>query len=281
VLDWQSSPRLVALDVDGTLLRTDGTLADETVAAVHEVRSSGIEVVLTTSRGVAALLPVTERLGLGEDHVFIAAQGALTGSCPGPGRLRVEDHHPVPLAAGRQVVETVVAAGFSVSWYAGEDWFVNRVDATIEEEVREVGVTPEVRDLVALPRAPDKLMVISEPERTDELDHLAEQLPRGVAAQVSNPQFLEITRSDVDKASGLERYCSRRGIVLADVVAVGDGPNDLGMFARVGASIAPANARPAVLAAATVVTRSNDDGGVAEALRAMAAGSTRDSTIPA
>lgn len=265
-----AKPRLFALDVDGTLLRSDGAVADETVAAIQHVRSRGVQVVLVTSRGAAALLPVASRLGMGSDDVFISAQGALTGSWTPTGRLLVEDQRPCPVGRAHLIVEVAVAAGFSVSWFTGEHWYVSHVDATIEAEIREIGVVPEVRVLLAEQVGPEKLMVISEPDEVGRLRDLADLLPAGVTVQVSNPNFLEITRSGVDKAAGLTRYCARRDIRLRDVVAIGDGPNDLGMFACVGTSIAPANARPEVLRAATLVTRSNDDHGVALALRALA-----------
>ncbi|HEY0948921.1 Cof-type HAD-IIB family hydrolase [Nocardioides sp.] len=263
---WNAEPRLFALDVDGTLLRSDGSVADETLTAIQHVRSRGVEVVLVTSRGAAAVRPVATRLGMGAADVFISAQGALTGSWAQGSRLLVQDQQPCPVTRARAVVEAAVTAGFSVSWFAGEHWYVSHLDATIEEEIREIGVVPEVRPLLAEERGPDKLMVIGEPDRLEVLRNLAEHLPSGLTVQVSNPNTLEITRSGVDKATGLARYCTRRGLPLRDVVAIGDGPNDLDMFARVGTSIAPANARPEVLRAATLLTRSNDDHGVALAL---------------
>lgn len=266
---WAVKARLFALDVDGTLVRSDGTVADETLTAIQHVRSRGVQVVLVTSRGAVAVRPVVTRLDMGAADVFISAQGALTGSWTQAGRLLVEDQQPCSVARARAVVEAAVSAGFSISWFAGEHWYVSHVDATIEEEIREVGVAPEVRRLLAEEVGPDKLMVISEPDRVERLRNLAEHLPPGLTVQVSNPNFLEITRSDVDKAAGLARYCTRRGIPLGDVVAIGDGPNDLGMFARVGTSIAPSNARPEVLRAATLLTPSNDDHGVALALHAL------------
>lgn len=261
-----AKPRLFALDVDGTLLGSDGTVADETLTAIRHVRSRGVQVVLVTSRGAAAVRPVATRLGMGAEDVFISAQGALTGSWAQDGRLLVQDQQPCSVARARAVVEVAVAAGFSISWFTGEHWYVSHVDATIEEEIREIGVVPEVRPHLAEEAGPDKLMVICEPDLLERLHDLAEHLPPGLTVQISNPNILEITRSGVDKAAALARYCARRGIPLRDVVAIGDGPNDLGMFARVGTSIAPANARPEVLRAATLLTRSNDDHGVALAL---------------
>lgn len=112
-------------------------------------------------------------------------------------------------------------------------------------------------------------MVMSEPQAIERLRNLAADLPAGLRAQFSHPNFLEVTRSDADKGNGLARYCSRRDIRLRDVIAIGDGLNDLSMFTAAGTSIAPANPRAEVLAAARWWTRSNDDDGVAQALRML------------
>jgi hydroxymethylpyrimidine pyrophosphatase-like HAD family hydrolase len=118
--------------------------------------------------------------------------------------------------------------------------------------------------------APDKIMIIARDETDlDVLRDLARELPSGLRAQVSNPTYLEVTHRDVDKSSAVRRYCTKHGIDPAAVVAIGDGPNDLGLFAYVGTSVAPANAREEVLAAADWITRSNDDDGVAWALEAL------------
>ena len=73
---------------------------------------------------------------------------------------------------------------------------------------------------------------------------IAATLPAGLAAQVSNPTYLEVTAAGVDKASAVQRYCAERGIAPSAVVAVGDGPNDLGLFAYAGTSVAPLSAAP-------------------------------------
>jgi hydroxymethylpyrimidine pyrophosphatase-like HAD family hydrolase len=136
-----------------------------------------------------------------------------------------------------------------------------------------VADTPEVADLAAQTSGPDKLMIIApSPSEVDVLRRLAAALPRELTAQVSNPTYLEITGRGVDKASAVARWCARRGIDPSATVAIGDGPNDLGLFAFAGTSVAPANARPEVTAAATWSTRSNDDDGVAHALSVLVPG---------
>lgn len=262
------APRLVALDVDGTLLTSRHEVTEATVAALTRVRAAGVEVLLTTSRGPRALEPVLQRTGLLAPAAFVGSQGGITG-CLGDDGLRVLDRRPASLAGARQLVRDALAAGLSVHWYAGEHWFVSHLDRTVEAEIAVVRTEPEVRDLLAEQTPPEKLMLIAPPTDLAPLRAVSASLPADLQAQPSNPTYLEITRRGVDKGSAVAAYCLRRGIPAAGVVAIGDGPNDLGLFAFAGTSVAPANARAEVLAAATLVTASNDDEGVARALATL------------
>jgi hypothetical protein len=262
-------PRLVALDVDGTLLTSDHRVSPATREALGRARERGVEVLLATSRGPRALAPVLVEAGLAEavdgaPAVFVASQGAFTGSRDAEGRLVVIRHRPMPLGAAREVVAAAAGRGLAVSWFAGDLWCVSHLDATIEAEALVVRDVPVVRDLLAEGTPPEKLMIIS--AELGALGDLAASLPPGLLAQASNPTYLEITAAGVDKAAAVREWCASRRIEARDVVAIGDGPNDLALFAFAGRSVAPANARPEVLAAATWVTAGNDEDGVAQAL---------------
>lgn len=265
----RARPRLFALDVDGTLLASDHRVTEATKAAVDHVRSRGVEVVLATSRGPRALEPVLRTLQLTEPAVFVGSQGAITGSYTPTGDLRVLAQEPAPLDRAKRFVRSALAVGFSVHWFTGPNWYVSHLDHTVEAEIREVDAIPEVRNLLDETRGPDKLMLISPTDDVTALRSLAACLPEGLVAQVSNPNFLEITRTDVHKGAAVRKYCESNGIWPADVIAIGDGPNDLSLFKFAGTSIAPANARAEILEAATLITMSNDEDGVAHALTTL------------
>jgi hydroxymethylpyrimidine pyrophosphatase-like HAD family hydrolase len=146
------------------------------------------------------------------------------------------------------------------------NWYVPHIDSNIEAEARIVGHFPTVTDLTTLDRGPDKLLLISPTEDSATVQALAANIPAGLQAQVSKPTYLEVTRTGVDKASAVIRQCQAQGIRAAEMLAVGDGPNDCTLFAIAGMSVAPANAPPEVRAAADFVTLSNDEDGVALAL---------------
>ncbi|MFC9918154.1 HAD-IIB family hydrolase [Agromyces binzhouensis] len=266
-------PRLVAIDVDHTLIRSDGSLATATVHAVGEARSAGIVVALASSRPPGGLWQYLEPLGLIEPAAFVAFQGALVGTFDAAGSLIV--HATSPLDAGDAAAAAAAAKsiGLTTNWYTADGWFVDALTDSVLREAGIVNMQPELaRDVTSLP-APLKLLFIA--ERSGQIEALGPVLPASVTAEMSNPAYLEVTAAGVDKSTGVRFAASRSGIELKEVVAIGDGRNDLGLFRRVGASIAPANADPTVLAEADYLTASNNDDGVAVALRWLAGLGTR------
>jgi Cof subfamily protein (haloacid dehalogenase superfamily) len=254
--------RLVAIDVDGTLLNSRHEVTHATVEQIRRVRGAGVEVVLTTSRPPRALWPILDRLALVEPAVFVASQGALIGSYSTGGHLRILDRQSMPVALAHQVAAAGGAAGMSVSWFAAERWLVERVDDLIRQEATIVGCSPEVADLSAEQEGPDKILLLA--HAADITDVV--RVPEGLVGLASTPTHLEVTRADVDKGTALRRLCARRGVTSEEVAAIGDGRNDLGMLEFAGVAVAPANAHPDVLAVAALVTASNDADGVAQAL---------------
>lgn len=254
--------RLVAIDVDGTLLNSRHEVTPVTAAAIERVRGGGVDVVLTTSRPPRALWPILQALALTEPAMFISSQGALTGSYSAEGVLRVLNRRPMPVGPAKEVVASARAAGMSISWFTGERWLVEGVDDLIRQEAAIVGCVPEVADLSVEVEAPDKILLLA---HVHDIAH-AVRVPAGLVALPSTPTHLEVTRADVDKGDALRRFCIARGIEPDDVAAMGDGRNDLGMLAFAGTAVAPANAHPEVRAMADLITASNDEDGVAEAL---------------
>lgn len=261
--------KLVAIDLDGTLLTSSHELSQTTVETVAEIRAMGVEIVLASSRGVGSMKAILRELQLYSPAEFISAQGALTGSLERAGALRIIAASSIPLALAYQVVTLAERAEIQIGWYCGCDWYVSALNEMVEGEAAVVGQRPIIRNLFDVTRVPEKLLLMTSLERAGELQSLARTLPDGVASQFSHANYLEVTKRGVDKGTALKALCDARGIAPADVVAIGDGFNDLGLFEFAGVSIAMANAPEVVRAAATMVTASNDDNGVASALRTM------------
>lgn len=261
--------RLVAIDLDGTLLDPQHELRATTARAVKDAVAAGLEVIIASSRGPASIQPILSRLGLGGE--FIAAQGALTGRFAPDGTLAVIDETPLPLRLAQKVVTAALRIAASVSWIAGMEWFVPWMDAQVDEQVNVLGRRPVIRDLRTMTQPPHKLLAIVHESRVDMVDPLLGMLPEHVTATLSHPNFVEITMAGVDKGAALERLCSRRGIAAEEVAVIGDGLNDAGMFRFAGTGIAMGNAVAELRTEATMVTGTNAEDGAADALRNLVA----------
>ena len=256
--------RLIATDLDGTVLRSDGSVSERTVAALRAAESSGSMVVVATGRPPRWMRPVADALG--HTGLAVCSNGAVVYDLHTD---EVLEHTPI----SRDVVLAVAAA--------------------VRAAVREVTFAIETRDAgfgreASYPVAPD---VDLEPDgmRVGSLDELvsddvikllvrhADLDPRGLLAAASEVagELLELTYSSrsglleisaigVTKAASLARIADRQGIRAEDAVAFGDMPNDLPMLAWAGRGYAMANAHPDVLDAAEHLAPSNDDDGVAQ-----------------
>ncbi len=265
--------RLVAIDLDGTLLDPEHELRTTTIRAVRDAVEAGLDVVIASSRGPASIRPIMARLGLTGE--VISAQGALTGRFAPDGDLVVIEETPVPLRVAQKVVTAALRLAASVSWISGMDWFVPCMDAQVDEQILVLGRQPVIRDLRTMTQPPHKLLAIVHESRIDMVDPLLRMLPPKVTATLSHPNFVEITMAGVDKGAALERLCTQRGIAAEDVAVIGDGHNDAGMFRFAGTGIAMGNAVAELRAAASIVTGTNAEDGVAAALHTLVAARPR------
>lgn len=256
-------PRIVATDLDGTLLRSDGTLSERTRATLLAVQAAGARVVLCTARPVRWVRPIVAAAGI--DGCAVCVNGAVIWDFEAEAMV-TED------AIAPDVVEAVVAAVGEL--FPGGAWAVEHAAGFGHEAAYEphwpvpagTAVAP-VRDLLGTP--PLKLLFRHPDHSPDEM-LTAARSALGAAAELSHSNsadgLLEISAPGIDKGAGLARLCATLGAGPADVVAFGDMPNDLALLRFAGHAVAVANAHPEVLAMADEVTLSNDEDGVAAVL---------------
>ena len=265
--------RLLVIDVDGTLLTTDYQITTVTRAAVQQVTSQGVQVILASARSPGALRLIMGELGI--TGLAISYTGALT--C----RLYPNSHIPTEVVAEQRmnlfsahlVLRSALEQGISVGWYIGDDWYISRWDTALHLEGTLTGVMPTVvPDLAHFREAPHKLLCIAgDPALLPELSLLARTLPQDCTGQFSYVNYLEITHQGVDKASALLALGQQLGITPAEMVAIGDAENDMTMLRLVGLGIAMGNASPEVQAVADWVTDTNNQDGVATAIARLQA----------
>jgi hydroxymethylpyrimidine pyrophosphatase-like HAD family hydrolase len=259
--------RLVALDVDGTLMSYDGVISDEVRAAVRAVRESGVHVVLATGRGVHSAAPVAMDLGLTEGWV-VCSNGAVTARLDpavdkGYEIVRVVTFDPGP--ALRTIALELPDALFAV-----EDLGLGfRVSADFPDG--ELSGDLEVVSWEELTATPATRVVIRAPGSTPELFHeLVERVGlHEVEYAVGWSAWLDLTPGGVSKASALEEVRQHLGVQPHATVAIGDGGNDLQMLRWAARGVAMGHAPEAVRLAADEVTGSIDDDGALVVLRSL------------
>jgi Cof subfamily protein (haloacid dehalogenase superfamily) len=260
--------RRVATDLDGTIVRSDGTISARTREALAAAEAAGLMVVLVTGRPPRWMGEVAAATG--HTGLAICANGALLydlhteavvdARLLEPDLLRaVVDR----LRAGIPGLVFAVEHGMS---FAHEPGY--RHGWAIGSPQTRVGAIDTILD-----RAAAKLLARHPTLEPEALLRQAVELLGGQATATHSSSYglLEISASGVTKASALAELADRHGISSSEVVAFGDMPNDLAMLAWAGRSVAVANAHPEVLDAASEVTGSNDDDGVAQVVERLVA----------
>lgn len=265
-LERHAPPRLVATDLDGTLLRRDETASQRTVAAIAAVVDAGIPFVICTARPARWMRELAPLVG--GRGTAICANGGVVWDILSETVMRA-------LTIDSTVALEVVSRLRPVLPQAA--WAVERPTAFAHEPsyrsrwpVPDGTVVDRVEQLLAI--APVKLMLRSPGASADQLLALARETV-GELVEVTHSNaadtLLEMSAAGVSKGSTLATLCDSLGIGAERVLAFGDMPNDLPMLRWAGRSVAVANAHPDVLAAADEVTTSCDDDGVARVLERL------------
>jgi hydroxymethylpyrimidine pyrophosphatase-like HAD family hydrolase len=270
-MDGMPPPRLVATDLDGTLVRTDQSISDRTRTALALAEQAGSVLVLVTGRPPRWMAPVVAATG--HRGLAVCANGALVYD------LHTERVVRSHLLAGDAAVAVVEAlrrelpgVTFAVEHGPDDDGvpggFGRDPAYRPRWDVGEVPVAP-IEDLLG--SGVVKLLARHDELGSDEfLAHARELL--GDLAELTHSStdgLLEISGAGISKASGLAALADEHGVAAEAVVAFGDMPNDLPMLAWAGHAVAVENAHPEVKAVADEVTATNDDDGVAQVLERL------------
>ncbi|QHC59804.1 HAD family hydrolase [Rathayibacter sp. VKM Ac-2760] len=261
--------RLVALDIDGTVMHEDGTITDAVIDAIARVVAQGDEVMLATGRSPSTTLPVVERLGIAPEFV-ICCNGAVTLRRDAEGAYRpdvVETFDPT------EVLETI-RRHLPDAHYAVED-----ADGAFSYTESFPGGAVTGAETVHVPFEEllgvqsTRVVVISPGTGIEEFTELVERMGlHQVSYAIGWTAWLDIAPNGVNKSTALELVRGRLGIERSDVVALGDGRNDIEMLtwaAEHGAGLAMGQAPDEVLAVASAVVPGVHEDGVAAALSAL------------
>ena len=268
--------RLVATDLDGTLLREDGSVSAFTVETFARARAAGLPIVFVTGRPPRWLPMVAEVTG--HSGAAICANGAVVIDLATGALL---NEHPIPPEVIDEVVRTLraelPAIGFAAEWIT--DSGDSGTDFGHEHAFRPryVEGTPDtgadVRDLTSGRRVVKLLARVlgTDHDADSFLDHALEHVDHLVTVTHSNADdvLLEMSAAGVTKGTTLAAYAEGLGIPAAAAAAAGDMPNDVPMLTWAGVGLAVEGAHPAVLDAADAVLPGPDADGVARFVAAV------------
>jgi 5-amino-6-(5-phospho-D-ribitylamino)uracil phosphatase len=289
--------KLIAVDVDGTLLRSDGNISDRTRQSLREAVDRGASLVVATGRRRRTALPIVERLAL--PHLLASSQGAVVWQ-----QEDVLSHSHLPRASARIALDVIRESGMAcvifgnalreeVLWVAG-DWRANERLAKYLQTGTSGSNSRLMREFSdeAFDHDPIQFIVFDTIERLEALNEAltghappppSPEPPAQPGPEASHPlwrvifsrnQFtaggaIEIVGPNTSKASALAFLCNHLGVTREQVVAFGDNINDVEMLEFAGLGIAMANGTDEAFHAADRIGPSNDEDGIAQVLEEL------------
>ncbi len=261
------SIKLVAFDMDYTLLRTGGALSEKTAEVLSEAREKGILLVPATGRDICEMEDLLEVL---KPPYLVTVNGAVVRD-----REKIITKRVPKKEAFLEKLELALSMGLYTEVYCDGVFLERRSYDNMEA----LGLAKDQLHMFSTTRrvAPDLLEICRNgaPEKLHIVFRDLEDKKARMAPFLGSPDFaytaafinnLELSAPGVDKASGLRALAEYLGIRREEVMAIGDGANDASMLSWAGVGVAVANAVPEAKAAADFVSLSNDEDGAAKAI---------------
>ena len=260
--------RLIATDLDDTLLDGGSELTLRTQAALNAAMAVGCGICLSSGRMLEAMLPFARRVGV--NAPMLLYNGAMLYD-HNTDRTLYASRVPFKLALG--IVRLAEAMGFYIQLYPGKGYYCSEIIDHTAAYARQIHVDaipvhmPMSRWLEENPADLQKLLIIDTPEGADRAQAaLREAFPTGACFLKSKAHYVEIAPEGVDKGRSLARLADLLGLTSDEVMAFGDGQNDVPMLEYAGFGYAMANSCPQALACTDLIAPPNTEDGVAQVI---------------
>jgi Cof subfamily protein (haloacid dehalogenase superfamily) len=260
--------KLIALDLDDTLLRSDLSVSFYTRHILKKTIARGIVVVLASGRTPSSLLPFAKKLGLaGKPGYFICENGALVlDSLTG----EAFDETFIPTKIALTAYKLADAEGFCMQKYDGDLTYLSHRNEFTDYDEKLTGLKQVlVEDFTKIvEKGCRKLLIPGDPMILGPLEELLRvYIGDNATLFTSKPYFLEVLPLNTDKGTALAKICQKLNIDRNDVMAFGDSMNDLAMLNWSGVPVVMKNADERIKAAAKIITeKTNNDDGVARTI---------------
>jgi len=258
--------QLLALDLDDTLLGPDLEISRRNREALKAAEDLGVRIVLASGRATMAMERYAEQLGLFDRPGYMISDNGATVSSTLPRALLFR--HPLERTLFRQLLQAFEVLDLPVQVYRDRTILVTKENAVTSLDMKLSGFARQVVPDMAegLDFEPNKLVIPGDPEILPlALKVIRTTFGDRVNAFISKPYFLEVLPVQADKGNALGYVAQTLGIPAADVMAMGDAANDLGMIRYAGWGVAMANGTEEVRRAARIVSEATHaDDAVAE-----------------
>lgn len=264
--------RLIISDIDGTILDNQHQVDPELKDIIPLLNREQIPFVLASARSPLGMEPIAHELGLG-DNPLACYNGALVIKGD-PQAYETIIEHPLDKKEIRTFLELVKAEfpTVSINLYSGKDWIADRLDKWVQIEAAITGEQPTIQNVlmpvldVLIPI--HKLLLIDEAPVIQKLHDYLQTLDFSKTAfYLSKDNYMEVTAKHVSKEQALHEIAQHYQVPLEEVMTIGDNFNDLPMLRLAGLGVAMGNAPEAVKTEANAITKSNNEHGVAEAIK--------------
>ena len=264
------SYKLLVVDIDGTLLNKNGAISPKDKKALAQASSLGIQVSLSTGRVVKACSKILSQLSLDGYHMFF--DGALVYSPAEDKEVYVE---PISRELVRQMIDFARRNDINLELFSATHFFIERETWVTDIRRQFFSLEPTIVDLTKL--SPNEriikggVVVSSVEEKAKANDfylHFKNRLNLSLTRTPAYPDidFFNVVAAEVSKGKALAALASFLGIPLTEVMAIGDGANDIPLLSSAGLAVAMGNAPEELKAVADYVTLDVDHNGVAVAI---------------
>ncbi|WP_367565379.1 Cof-type HAD-IIB family hydrolase [Lacrimispora sp.] len=259
------SYRMIVLDLDGTLTNKNKEITPRTKEVLFELKAQGGIIVLASGRPTYGVMPLAKELELDQSGGYILSfNGGRIIDCKTRETIFARE---LPVSSNARIIRMAEEHGVNILTYEneqiitpnGSDEYVRKESAVNKLEVKEIS---DMESYVQFPV--EKFLMLEDGDYLAMVEpKVKAALGRDYSVYRSEPYFLEILPKGIDKAASLERLLSRLDMSREEMIACGDGYNDLSMIKYAGLGVAMENAVLPVKTASNYVTLSNNDDGIA------------------
>ncbi|OOM80412.1 sugar-phosphatase [Clostridium sp. BL-8] len=260
--------KLIALDMDGTLLTTDKRVSEKNKAAIKEAEAKGVKIVLASGRPLIGITKYLNELDLLKDDDYVLSfNGGLVQNTK---TQKVVSELPLKGKDLKNIYKISKELNINIHAFSAKDGLITpKISQYTEHEADINGIEINIRDFNEIDDEEDiiKVMMIDPQEILDPaIKKLPAELYEKYSVFKSAPFFLEFTNKEVDKGLGLKKLGEYLGIKKEEIIACGDAGNDLSMVKYAGLGVAMENATKEVKEVANFITTSNDEDGIANVI---------------